>query len=133
MSVFVHGAFNVEKCVAYLRSVGVEISDVQAQEWRDAERTERFCRSMKRTAREGADYWCENGHQRYEERRKGQRKRKGEWRCAECGARFNRYRLRWTESSDGTVKDYRPRDERWKPLDWRPPPVGQDLPPTALG
>lgn len=129
-----HGMFNAEKCIRYLRWVGVEVSDEMAQQWLDAQSAHRFLTSMKGAARRGADMWCENGHQVYVEHRRGQRTKKFHQTppCAVCGARFAVWSLRFVEARDGSIRDYRPKDERWKALDWQPPPLGNDPPQTPF-
>lgn len=127
-----HGVFNAEKCIRYLRWIGVEIDDKTAAEWLDMQKLHRFLASMKRTAAQGWDWWCDNGHQIYVEHRRGQRRasrfRSWERRCEVCGAEFRSGKARWYELRDGSIRDLRPKDERWKALDWQPPPLGNDPP-----
>ena len=114
---YVHGTFNVEKCVRYLRSVGVEISAEMEASWMDAQKADRFLRSMKGVAAEGYVVRCRNGHTHYMERRRGQRRKGDPDAKCECGALLVGFSARWVRLRDGTVKDYRHPSERWKPLD----------------
>lgn len=129
-----HGAFNAEKCIQYLRWVGVEIDDKTAAGWIDAQSAHRFLASMKGCQRRGADIWCKNGHQVYVETRRGQRKPTREAKpCDVCGAPFTHWAIRFTEARDGSIRDYRPKEDRWKALDWVPPPMGNDPPSFPTG
>lgn len=120
---FFAGTFNVDKCVGYLRSVGVEISDETALSWADSERVTRYLRRLRRRATEGADMWCPKGHAWYGEFDRGRRCKSRDAAndraatCPTCGVRASVWQLRWSEARDGTFKDYRDRDDRWKPRD----------------
>lgn len=119
MSVYVHGLFNATKCAKYLRGIGVEITDEQAASWIDCEKADRFLRKMKRTARQGWDWWCNNGHHWFCETRRGQRaKRKSQADCCPtCGGYWAHGGRRFDVTIDGAVRDYRASADRWKPLD----------------
>lgn len=111
---------NVANCVEYLRSIGAEVSDTQAQEWEIAERVHRYLRGLRGPVRECWDCWCRNGHTWtviIDRRRR--RRNDTSWSevCQKCDARVSSMRLRWSEASDGTFRDYRPASERWRPLD----------------
>ena len=111
------GAFNVAKCVEYLRSVGVEVPDATAQSWSDSESVHRFLKSGRRVVVEGRFVVCNRDHRfEYAVDRRKRKKPKGHSRCPECGAPWSVFGLRWTEARDGTIRDFRDRDERWKPL-----------------
>lgn len=114
------GAFNVAKCVQYLRHVNIEVSGEQEQSWLDAEKVHRYLRRIRRPVREVAQMQCSGGHDWYGETKstgKGKKRREREARlCPECGQEFAVWQLVWTESPDGTVKDWRPQDEHWRPL-----------------
>lgn len=114
---YVHGIFNVEKCVRYLRSIGVEVTPEMEQGWLDTQKTDRFLRSMKGVAAEGWDWTCKEGHITYIEAKRG-RRRKGavDVRC-HCGLPLIGGRVRWVRLRDGTVQDWRPRSDRWRALD----------------
>jgi hypothetical protein len=116
---YVHGIFNATKCATYLRDIGVEVTEEMLACWVDAEKAHRFLRSMKRAVADGGDWWCTKGHQTYVERRRRSR-RQQEMRCR-CGAPLVYCRTRWIELRDGSVRDYRPVAEQWKPRDWIPP------------
>lgn len=124
MSVYVHGIFNAKKCITYLRSIGAEISDELAQSFLDAENVHRFCKSMKRPQREAWLWECRSGHYTLIVRKRGQRRTKNnlgdtskEPKCAECGGALVSGRTWWVETRDGVLKDYRPKDERWRALE----------------
>lgn len=111
---YVHGTFNVAKCCRYLRAIGVEISEQQEAEWRDAEKVGRWLRKVR--AR-GYDITClKCGESWYEEHRRGQRHKKGGRRCPECGGNYLGIGTRFIEYADGRIKDYRDKGERWRPL-----------------
>jgi hypothetical protein len=119
--IWVHGIFNVAKCITYLRSIGVEIDDATAASWGDSEKSHRFLSSMKRTAAEGWDWWCKNHHLNYREWRIGKRRTRRDRSdvCSVCQSPLVVGQVRWRETRDGTFKDYRPEAERWKPRDWQ--------------
>lgn len=110
---------SVELCVKYLRSIGVEITDEQVTAWDTTERVHRYLRKIRRPAREGWDYECRNSHEWFRivqrpRRRKADREAST---CPECGERAWVEACRWREAGDGTLTDYRPRSEQWRPLD----------------
>lgn len=107
---------NVRKCVTYLRRIGCEIDAATERQWLDAQESHRFLGRMKSAVAHGWDWWCANGHHRYRElggRRNGIAR--NDEKC-ECGARWAYGHARWTELADGTVRDRRPPEDRWKPL-----------------
>jgi hypothetical protein len=119
-----HGVFNAEKCVRYLRLIGVDIPDNVAEQWLDAQAAHRFSRSMKAKAAEGWDWWCTKGHRNYIESRRGRIRRDrvsgDRAKCLRCGAPLVGGRARWYRTRDGALLDRRPVAERWRPIDWQP-------------
>jgi hypothetical protein len=105
-----------------LRWIGVEVDDATAAQWLDAEKAHRFLSMMKRPARTGWDWHCMKcGHHEYIEHKRGARRKKGHNQaCVKCGARSWSGRRRFDEAIDGTVRDYRSAEERWKALDEPP-------------
>lgn len=117
---YVHGIFNVKKCAAYLRGVGVEIDDATEAQWTDAQAAHRYLKKMGRMAREGWDWKCANGHFTYIEHHRGQRRkkrRKPETVCGVCKKPLIHGTIRFYVTLDGRVHDYRPLAWRWRPLD----------------
>lgn len=116
---YVHGTFNAAKCVRYLRSIGVEISEELAAEWGDAERADR---AIRRIVARGVELTCTAGHTIYVER-KGRSRKGGPKVCPRCGAHWRQTSSRWLERGDGLITDLRHRSERWKDL--KAPPPGE--------
>jgi hypothetical protein len=109
------GMLNAEKCVAYLRGVGVEIDDKTADSWLDAQATHRFLRSEKTVWRR-VELWCcrcgeMRGHRETGRGRMRLKREKGTQqkpaRCEECGTGWISMHLVFCVCRDGTVKDYR--------------------------
>ena len=118
MSYLLRGTtLNVEKCIDYLRSVGVEVSDELAQSWRDTEQVDRLCEHMKKPGQTAYLWQCAKGHLSLHVRKRGAHRKGSGDKCAKCGARLVRGRLWWIITVDGTLKDYRPKDERWRQLE----------------
>lgn len=115
-----HGTFNVDKCVHYLRHVGVDVSKEQAQQWDDAERVHRYLRSLgRKMLRKGVSMRCHNGHDW-----SGVKMGRGKGmmahnaallKCPECGKEPCVLSTEWIEALDGSVRDFRPKSERWRP------------------
>lgn len=118
---FVHGTFNVAKCAEYLRSVGADVTDEQVQQWHDAEKVHRWLRRERKQQRAGYTCVCRNGHRWVGvfDRRRGkkvQAANEAASKCPECGQGWCMQSALWFEARDGSVKDWRPVAERWKPL-----------------
>ena len=113
-----HGAFSVEKCIAHLRWVGVDVTPEMERSWLDAQRTNRFLAGMKRVTNIGYAITCMGGHHRFAEV-KGN-KRPDTAACSRCGKPIYVIRSLWWRLRDGTVVDNRDAGERWKPLDQLP-------------
>ncbi len=52
------GMLNAEKCVIYLRGIGVDIDDATADSWLDTQGVHRFLRSQKGSWRRGEAWSC---------------------------------------------------------------------------
>lgn len=109
------GIMNAEKCIAYLRGIGVEIDDTTADSWLDTQATHRFLKS-ERTIWRRCELWtCRCGAmQGFRETGRGRKRHKREKgaarkpaRCEECGTGFCRSQLLFSVRRDGTVQDYR--------------------------
>lgn len=110
------GMLNAEKCVKYLRGIGVEIDDATAESWLDIQATHRFLRSEKAWWRR-VDHWsCRCGAmQGYSEGGRGRMRLKKEKGapprkrsiCEECKTGFCAMSLVFVVLRDGTVKDGR--------------------------
>lgn len=121
---YVHGIFNAEKCVAYLRGIGVEIDDATADEWLDTQGVFRFIRSEGTPWRTGWAHHCmcgakegfsENGRGSKWARWWKRQPRKKSEPCEKCGGHFmSRHRL-YDVTRGGSYKDWR-RGERWQPI-----------------
>lgn len=109
------GTINAEKCVIYLRGIGVEIDDATADSWLDIQATHRFLRSEKTVWRQ-IDVWhcrcgamegfSESGRGRMRLKRDKTEQRKPA-KCEECGGGFTTRSTVVSIARDGTVKDYR--------------------------
>jgi hypothetical protein len=111
------GTFNAKKCVQYLRHIGVEVTDEMAAQWNDAEQSHRLLKLMKRPARTGADWWCDKEHQNFVETRRGQRrKNQPALKCRVCDGPMRVWRRRYDIAIDGSVRDYRKPEDRWRAL-----------------
>lgn len=119
-----NGILNAEKCIAYLRGIGVEIDDATADAWLDMQGVARFLKSEKETKCEGQLWHCRCGAMegtsevqfpmRRRKRRSGAPQEMP--RCEKCGTSWAMMRLVYVVNRDGSTRDYRPMDERWKPL-----------------
>lgn len=120
------GIINAEKCISYLRGIGVECDDVTADGWLDTQAVHRFLRRMKRPALrierwtckcgEMEGFWCRG--EKAPRRRKAKKSRKPD-RCESCEGGWSRMQLWYVVTRDGTEKDYRPDVERIIPYNWR--------------
>lgn len=123
---------NVEKCIDYLRGIGVEIDAETEARWNDAQNVHRWLRNEKRSKRSGYDMGCRQGHRWYGEWSVRSRKqREAAAMCPECGGRWSWQALRWDEARDGTIRDFRPVSDRWLPLDAPPDTKRGDMPGAA--
>jgi hypothetical protein len=106
------GAINAEKCIAYLRAIGVEIDGPTADSWLDIQGTHRFLRS-ERTAWRNVQRWsCKCGAMMgYAETGRGRMRIKREprkvHRCEECGTGWVAMSVVFFVRRDGSVQDYR--------------------------
>lgn len=118
-----YNGINAEKCVKYLRGIGVEIDDATADSWLDTQAVHRFMASEKRSDVSGQLYTCRCGAMQgfAETSRRRKRKKKDTEDhtpavCEECGTSWMTITLLYTVARDGSMRDYRRKDERWKPL-----------------
>jgi hypothetical protein len=118
------GIINAEKCIIYLRGVGVEIDDATAESWLDIQATHRFLRSEKATWRRVNLCTCRCGAmQGFSESGRGRMRIKREkgvprkvHRCEECSTSWVSFSLVFYVLRDGTVVDYRSGAEAVIPL-----------------
>jgi hypothetical protein len=110
------GTLNAEKCIAYLRGVGVEIDDATADGWLDTQGAHRFLRSERATWRSVYLYRCRCGAMEgFTEKGRGRMRLKRDknapspkpHRCEECGTSWVSSSLVFYVRRDGTVVDYR--------------------------
>lgn len=110
------GTINAEKCVIYLRGIGVEVDDATADSWLDIQATHRFLRSEKAIWRQINVHHCqcgamegfsETGRGRLRLKRDKSEPPRKPAKCEECGTGFRSMSRVVTVARDGTVKDYR--------------------------
>ena len=115
------GRFNAEKCVKYLRHIGVEVSEEQKQYWLDAQSVHRFIGSTRKPSRTGKRFGCNRGHHwiaTFWHHGDGMRAHNATiCECPECGESASAISLQWVRAKDGSFKDYRPHSERWRPTE----------------
>jgi hypothetical protein len=113
------GAFNVAKCVQYLRWINVDVSDEMRGSWEDAERVHRYLRSEGKSAREGAVMSCPRGHSwrgvfdRQRRTKAREAANTAAATCPECGMAWGGWQLEWTESRSGVLR-WLNRDQAWR-------------------
>ncbi len=120
------GMMNAEKCVRYLRGIGVEIDDATADSWLDAQGVYRFLRSEKASWRRGEAWSCRCGEMEgFREVGRGAMKpAKDEVepkpvaprRCESCKTGFVSMSTLFVVARDGSVSDYRSAANRVIPL-----------------
>lgn len=108
------GMLNAEKCVRYLRGIGVEIDDATADAWLDTQATHRFLKSERAVWRQVQLWRCRCGAMMgYSESGRGRRRVKREDQprkrpiCEECQTTFVAASLVFVVRRDGSVLDYR--------------------------
>lgn len=111
---------SVERCVRYLREIGADVSEAQVAQWRDAENVSRFLKSTRHVASSGYEYRCPQGHSWFREvARRARRKTKdAAGTCPECGDMACIVATRFQRLRDGSIRDFRPMSERWRPIDF---------------
>lgn len=123
------GMLNAEKCVRYLRGIGVEVDDTTAESWLDAQAVHRFLASGRSTWRR-VDRWscrcggmsglAESGRGQHKDMRDWRKKSKKEprkpRRCESCDSGFVCMELVFYVTRDGAVRDYRRGVEAVTPL-----------------
>jgi len=107
------GRFNIAKCIQYLRLVGVDVTDEQMVSWDLSERVYRFLSKERRTKYEVRLAHCQKGHEFHHI---ASRRNRRETVCPDCGGRIVATSLVYAVARDGSVRDYRPKDEQWRPL-----------------
>ena len=125
------GVINAEKCIKYLRGIGVELDDATGDSWLDAQAVHRFLRRMKRPVLTFRRHFCRCGEmeglsvvgekaRRWVKRRQLEARDEPPAKCESCGTGFCGW-CRWYEiARDGTERDYRePAVERTVPFNWR--------------
>jgi len=118
------GAINVEKCIAYLRGVGVEIDDRTGDSWLDAQAAHRLIGRIERKfTKVVADVVCVSCCACGDEignftRRASARSTDARvhYTCGECGSRALSFRLVAQVRADQTIKDFRDRADQWVPV-----------------
>lgn len=124
-SAFQHvGMLNAEKCVVYLRGIGVDVDDATAESWLDTQAVHRLLRSQKASWRR-VERWfcrcgemsgyCETGRGRHKDQRdfekeskaKAKKKERKPQRCESCGSGFVCMTLVFDVARDGSVRDRR--------------------------
>lgn len=110
------GVINAEKCIIYLRGIGVEIDDATADQWLDTQGAHRFLKSERAKWREVREHFCRCGAMRgFSETGRGRMRIKREKGapprkpaiCEECGSEWAGSSLVFYVRRDGTIKDYR--------------------------
>ena len=111
------GMLNAEKCVIYLRGVGVEIDDATADAWLDTQAAHRFFQSERKPWRRVEEWSCRCGEMRgLAERGPGRMRmskahvaelRREKARCDSCGTGWCSMHMVFYVRRDGTVQDYR--------------------------
>lgn len=105
-----YNRINAEKCIKYLRGIGVEVDDAAADSWMDTQAAHRFLASEKNSAVTVGQWECHEcgGDQYYVAEKRGAKgHRLISAACSQCGSKFWHYRLLMVELRDGTLKDYR--------------------------
>jgi hypothetical protein len=108
------GMLNAEKCVIYLRGIGVEIDDTTADSWLSTQGAYRFLKSERAAWRKVHEWSCQCGAMRgFAESGRGRMRLPKEDRpkkrqvCESCGTGFVCMSLVFYVRRDGSVKDYR--------------------------
>lgn len=109
------GMLNAEKCIIYLRGIGVEVDDATAAAWLDTQGAYRFLRSEKTLWRRVEGWHCQCGEMEgFAERGPGRQRLKRDKeslrsppKCEACGSGFVSMSLIFSVRRDGTVVDYR--------------------------
>lgn len=117
------GMLNAEKCVIYLRGIGVEIDDATADAWLDTQAAHRFFKSERAAWRTVQEWTCRCGAMRgHLEKGRGRMRLKRDSkpkkpaRCEACGTSWVCMTLKFYVRRDGTVMDYRRGVEAVVPL-----------------
>lgn len=119
---------NAEKCIAYLRKIGVEVDDKMGDGWLDTERVDRFLKRMKSPSLIVERWTCKCGEMEGFRLRGSKAPRpkpsvnenpRKPATCEECGSRFCVMHTWYKVARDGTETDYRPEMERFSPFDWK--------------
>lgn len=120
---------NAEKCIVYLRGIGVEIDDRTAESWMDIQATHRFLASEKNIMRERRIYACRCGemvgaadvwNRPFTKRNKRPQSDAPSATCEHCESSWSGYRVEFYVCRDGSVLDMRSASERVVPLDSTP-------------
>lgn len=112
-----YNGINAEKCIKYLRGIGVEIDDATADAWMDVQATHRFLASEKSVQKTVGVVMCQAcGWSTETVHTRGSRRKKQptQWACPDCGDHLWHWRALYVVCRDGSVKDYRDKEDRWR-------------------
>lgn len=109
------GTINAEKCIIYLRGIGVDIDDTTADAWLDTQATHRFLKSERSIWRRCYVWNCRCGEMEgFSESGRGRHRLKHDKKepripakCESCGTGFVSSWLVFAVRRDGTVLDRR--------------------------
>lgn len=111
------GMLNAEKCVRYLRGIGVELDDATADAWLDTQAAHRFFKSERAIWRRVERWSCSCGEMwGYGESGRGRKRLPKEVldrirgkrpKCEACGGGLTVMHLVFYVRRDGTVNDFR--------------------------
>lgn len=110
------GAINAEKCIIYLRGIGVEIDDATADAWLDTQAAYRFLRSERAWVRRVRLHCCrcgemqgytETGRKAVKPPKLPKDRPRTAPKCESCGTGFIGWRLLFAVRRDGSVEDHR--------------------------
>ncbi len=110
------GMLNAEKCVKYLRGIGVEIEDATAESWLDVQAAHRFLKSERSIWRRGEVWRCrcgemegfrETGRGRHRVKRDKPTEPRKPNRCESCGTGFVSMSTVFAVTRGGSLRDYR--------------------------
>jgi hypothetical protein len=118
---------NAEKCVRYLRGIGVEIDDATAESWLDTQAVHRMLAKMARENTIVNKWMCKCGEMEgFTMTVKGRtlrpKKRKnsestGPSVCESCHTSWVCMVRVFSVRNDGLYEDYRAASERWQPIE----------------
>lgn len=125
------GTINVEKCIKYLRGIGVDVDDATGDSWLTTQSVHRFLRRMKGPVLVFWVHHCSCGEmegisvdgekaRRWRNKRQREAGEESPTRCENCGTGLGASMSRMYEvARDGTERDFRSPEDRVIPFDWR--------------